>query len=167
MKTMTKYDAVRVLNISEMTVTKDVVVKAYRQAAKTFHPDINPAGANMMIMVNLAKETLLKESLPFDLKYANSSDYGTEINDALNAIVTFANINIEVCGSWVWVSGDTKPYRVAFKDAGFHWSGKKKMWYYRPQYAKRRFKGKQMSMDQIRNKYGSTKVDSRETRKLG
>lgn len=163
---MNKYDAIKVLNITAEQVTIEVIKAAYKVAAKTFHPDVNPAGSEMMVMVNLANETLMKESLPFDLKFANSTNYGQAISDALNSIINCQGIDIEVCGSWVWVSGDTKPYRQIFKDNGFKWSGPKKKWYYRPNYAKRRFKGKLASMDEIRNKYGSESVKTKTTRQI-
>lgn len=43
------------------------------------------------------------------------------VNEAVQAISHF-NLEIEVCGQWVWVYGDTKPYREALKGAGFRWS---------------------------------------------
>ena len=38
-------------------------------------------------------------------------------------------IEIEVCGSWVWVSGDTKPHKERLKALGFCWHSKKHCWY--------------------------------------
>jgi len=42
------------------------------------------------------------------------------------------DITIEICGSWIWLSGDTRKYRKQFKETGFFYTYKKKMWYWRP-----------------------------------
>ena len=63
-------------------------------------------------------------------------------------------VTVEVCGTWVWCSGDTYPHRDWFKAAGFRWAKVKKMWYWHDPDEKRS-KGKAMHMDWIRNKHGS------------
>jgi hypothetical protein len=68
------------------------------------------------------------------------------------------NLTIEVCGTWVWVSGDTKPHREALKKSGFRWASKKAQWYFRPEDSKARRHNGSWSMDKIRSKYGSDKV---------
>ncbi len=42
-------------------------------------------------------------------------------------------LNIEICGQWVWVHGDTKPHARTLRSAGLKWSSKKQAWYYIPQ----------------------------------
>jgi hypothetical protein len=41
----------------------------------------------------------------------------------------FPDFKIEITGSWLWVSGDTKPKRKELKDHGLRWSRKKEKWY--------------------------------------
>ncbi len=50
-------DAAQILEISG-TVTPEIVQAAYRAAAKKYHPDLNPAGAEMMKIVNAANDVL-------------------------------------------------------------------------------------------------------------
>ena len=72
-------------------------------------------------------------------------------------IMNLDGIKIELCGKWLWVSGDTKKNREALKAAGLRWACKKKMWYYRQQaYAVHGRHNK--SMGYIRAKYGSEEL---------
>lgn len=53
----------------------------------------------------------------------NHPDNGGSV-EAIN-IINF-NINIEICGSWIWVSGNTYGCKTELKQNGFHWASKKK-----------------------------------------
>lgn len=101
---MNMYDALKVLGVTESPVTEEVVKAAYRQACLKFHPDRNPAGHQMMLLINEAKEALKKATYPIEYKNEEGYDYGEEINEALNKILTLQGLVIEVCGAWVWVS---------------------------------------------------------------
>ena len=46
-------DAAQVLGLSSEVAPEDVK-RAYRKAAMTYHPDRNPAGAEMMKIINAA-----------------------------------------------------------------------------------------------------------------
>jgi hypothetical protein len=83
---------------------------------------------------------------------------GEELNNALNSIISFADLSIEICGCWAWVCGPTAKYKSTLKESGFKWSRNKKMWYFRPENQKRRFFRGSSSIDEIRTKYGSEKV---------
>lgn len=159
---MNKYDALKILGVTESPVTEELVKAAYRQASLKFHPDRNPAGIEMMKLVNEAKEALKSESYPFEYKAEEGYNYGEEINEALNKIINLQGLIIEVCGAWVWVSGNTKEHWTILKDAGFKFSPPKKMVYFRPHYATaRRYKKDGLSMDEIRGKYGVDNIKSR------
>ena len=159
MKTL---DALNILSINQAEVTLAEVKEAYRKASKKYHPDVNPAGLATMKAVNEAFETLKKEQFPLILDAGQSlSDYGEALNDALNAIVKLAGIQVEVCGAWVWVSGDTRPHKEALKAAKFLWSRNKQMWYFRPQSQKKRYFKSSCSIEEIRTKYGSQKINPR------
>lgn len=76
----------------------------------------------------------------------------------LQKIIFFEGITIEICGSWIWISGNTYQYRKQFKEIGFHWASKKKQWYWHSEdYIKKSHKT--LSMEDIRNYYGSTEVE--------
>lgn len=160
---MKTIDALNILSITEKEISQDQVKSAYRKACKTYHPDINPAGLAMMQAVNEAYELLTAERFPITVSDSEIiSNYGKILNMVLNAIINCVGLKIEICGAWIWVSGETKVNKETLKTAGFMWSHQKEMWYFRPQSQKRRYYGShQNSIDEIRAKYGSEKINSR------
>lgn len=74
-------------------------------------------------------------------------------------LLSIPGIIIELCGSWVWVSGETREHKDEIKAAGCFWAKKKGMWYWRC--AKDAHHGKShASMAGIRRKYGSERITS-------
>ena len=159
---MRTIDALNILSITKSDITFDDVKKAYRNACKAYHPDVNPAGLATMQAVNEAFETLSKCNFPLTIDAKSEfTNYGEELNNALNTIISITELSIEICGAWVWVSGNTKPHKELIKDSGFKWSRNKNMWYFRPENQKKRFFRGSSSIDEIRTKYGSEKVNFR------
>jgi hypothetical protein len=163
---MRTQDALNILGISAES-SQTEIKKSYRSACKKYHPDINPAGKEMMQALNDAYKILQDYVIgSIDLNEEEfNPDYGEQFNEVLNIIIKF-NVDIEICGAWIWVSGNTYAVKDTIKEAGFKFAGKKKMWYFRPE--KYRSKNrKSWSMDQIRNKHGFRKVKkSEETRQV-
>lgn len=164
---MNHNDALHILGLTEGSDTKPESIKyAYRRASAKFHPDKNPAGLEMMKLINSAYQALedVINGAPFDRSVkkesiAGSENYGEEINTALNAIINLG-LTIEVCGSWLWVSGDTRPHREILKTSGFKWAPKKSMWHFRPAEYKSFNRGK-WDMDKIRMTHGSQIIKNR------
>lgn len=75
------------------------------------------------------------------------------LRNVINSIINL-NIDIEICGSWIWVSGNTYGCKTELKQNGFHWANKKKMWYWHNPEEQVMGNGK-ATIDDIRNKYGS------------
>lgn len=149
---MTPFDAAKILCLNGTVTIKDVK-KAYRAQALKFHPDKNPAGAEMMKLINEAFEVL--KDFEGELEAQQSTEnYSDALNDALNAIINLDGLEIEICGAWVWVSGNTFAHKAALKGAAFHYAGKKKKWYFRPEDWASSSRGS-LDMEQIRDKYGS------------
>ncbi len=69
----------------------------------------------------------------------------------LLGVLYYESITIEVIGSWIWLSGDTKIIKDKLKDLNFKWASKKKMWYYGEMKGRN---PKQKSMSEIKSKYG-------------
>lgn len=152
-------DALSILGLSA-AADQEAIKTAYRKACIKYHPDRNPAGLEMMKAVNVAYQFLR------DIEYngaerpideAVNSNFGDELNAAINAVIGLAGINIEVCGAWVWLSGDTKQHKDAIKAAGYWWACKKSAWYFRPADYKSHNKG-DWDMEKIRDTYGSVSV---------
>ena len=158
-------DAAKLLGLSG-NVTPEDVKKAYRQAAMKYHPDRNPAGSDMMKVINAAYEVLKDFTGEFTHNTEQTEqDYPEALNDALNAIVGLDGLNIEICGAWVWVSGATYNYKTILKDSGFKFAPKKKSWYFRPEDWSSSSRGS-FSMDDIRDKFGSNIPEHKKKKQL-
>ncbi|GJI56947.1 hypothetical protein HEMROJRC1_20590 [Rodentibacter sp. JRC1] len=149
------------LNILDLkgTVTKDQLSKAYKKMAVKYHPDRNLAGVEMMKIINSAYEFLkglnLEEIKHTDEK--NSYDYSEDLEVVISEILKMQGVEIEICGNWIWLSGNTKEYKDKIKSLGCFWASQKKKWYYRPAEYKS-FNRSSWNMEAIRAKYGSSKV---------
>ena len=157
-------DAAQILGLSG-EVTPEEVKCAYRQAALKFHPDRNPAGAEMMKIINAAYDVLKNHAGEIETEDAagEAGSYPEALNEALNAIIGLDGLDIEICGAWVWVDGETYQHRAILKEAGFRFASKKKRWYFRPENWRSSSRG-QYTMDDIRNKYGSARPEFRRDR---
>ena len=139
--------------------------KKYKELLKQYHPD-NGGSVEIMQEINSEYDRLFK-ALPKDSTEnaksaagaAGASTSADGVTDAMRAVLEklagLAGITIEICGSWVWVSGDTYPVKDIIKAAGCFFSSKKKMWYWREE--KEGWHGRRGGADMatIRLKYGS------------
>lgn len=153
-------DALKILGLDGNAAFADIKT-AYRKACSAYHPDRNPAGLEMMKIVNAAWQAL-SDYVEGTVEAETSEselNLGEEMNAALNAIIGLG-LTIEVCGSWIWVSGDTRPHREALKAAGYKWAPKKLMWHWRPADSKSWSRGK-FTMDEIRSVHGSVSVKAK------
>jgi len=155
-------DALNILGLSGDGITLEMCKDAYRRASMKYHPDRNPGGLEMMKAVNAAWDILKVwkwDSEPVNVKPGKDTDYGDALNAAINAVIGLDGISLEICGAWIWVCGDTRPHKDAFKAAGFMWASKKKRWYFRPPEWRSSNRRGEWDMDAIREKFGSERVD--------
>jgi len=128
--------------------------REYKKAAAAIHPD---HGGSEEEMKKLNEEYQTKEAL---------LNLDEELREAITKIMDLPGINIEICGSWIWVSGDTRNVKDNLKEARFRWAKKKMMWYYRKDEDAHYHRGKGATMAHIREKYGSEELKSGGARAL-
>ena len=160
-------DALNLLNLSSESTQADIKA-AYKACSLKYHPDRNPAGAQMMIAINAAYNFL--KSLNDTVKPQegfSANDFGEELNNVLNQLFALEGLDIEVCGNWIWIGGNTKPHSKALgrNGIGCGWANKKKMWYYRPADYKSKGRGS-WSIDDIRATHGSDKPQRKQRKQL-
>ena len=148
--------------------TDEALKNAYRMACKKYHPDINPDGLELMKLINAAYGFLKEHLGKWHTTSYNSDDTGIDeiFQDIFNAIRHFRDIHVEVCGTWLWVNGNTKPYKDQFKDLGFKWAPNKHRWYWRPEGYRKRSK-RVLSMAEIRFMYGSNELETEPLQAIG
>lgn len=130
----------------------DELKKAYRNLAKQHHPD-HGGNADTMKAINAEYEKLFKQ-----LNTDNKHNLADGFREVIDAIINLDGLNIEVCGLWVWVSGNTYAVKDTLKQNGFMWASQKKMWYWRPEEASCTGHRKSSDMESIRIKYGSEMI---------
>ena len=129
---MNHKQALKILGL-KLSATRDDIKAMYRHLCSKYHPDRNPAGVEMMKLINGARESLDDFVASMTVEEANKYEeqedvaLSDELNAALNVIIGLG-LTIEICGSWIWVSGDTKPYKDVLKAAGYRYAPKKVMW---------------------------------------
>lgn len=153
---------------------------AYKRLLIKYHPDNNTQDTTgMMQEINAEYDLLfqkLKDTYEHSEDYEKQTDrqkqaYDWEKDKQLRAIIValskFAGLEIELCGTWVYVRGETYPYRKELKVLGMNYNRQKKCWiihfddYYK-------YHKKSVTMSHIRDKYGSViiQTDAREERRL-
>lgn len=161
--------------------TLEELRKQYKELLKKYHPD-NPNGSTKATQeVNAEYDILfktLKDRHEHKTEQASDTDSKTNYNnmkydfsedeklrEVLQSIITLQNINIEIVGCWIWVDGNTYEHKDALKALGFKWAREKKKWYFHTEAFKKR-SYKKLSMEDIRNYYGSTEVQTEATKRL-
>ena len=152
--------------------TLDELKKAYKAAAMKNHPDMGGDTATMQA-INAEYEArfeVLKRSQNEQAAqdqsgktYATTESAGDFIA-IIAALLKLDGLEIELCGRWLWIGGNTREHKEALKAAGCRWSSAKKLWSWH--YAEDGcgwHKGRSASMAQIRAKYGSTSFNRTES----
>ena len=142
--------------------------KAYKQWAFKLHPDMGGSEAEFKAM-SAEYEVCFKDikagiKRETGSKNINLDDVDDGYRDVINALLNI-EVNVELCGEWLWISGNTKEHRTELKDIGCKWASKKHMWYWRPACMRSSGRKGGKDMDEIRAKYGSINVRGYKPRK--
>ncbi len=150
-------------NYFENIGTLDELKKAYRRLAMLHHPD---RGGDLETMKEINRQ---HDALFEILKHQHNAraDADTtgrthrttespeEFRNIIDLLLKLDGLKVELCGSWLWIGGETRKHKDALKAAGCRWSSNKKLWYWRhPEDAHPYHRGKK-TIGQIRTKYGS------------
>jgi hypothetical protein len=133
--------------------------KIYKTLAKKLHPDMDGGDEESFKLLNAIYNDLIEHKIYF----SNDIKIDIELEKIISLILHFENITIELVGSWVWVSGDTREIKDKLKELGFKWASKKKMWFYGE------MKGRnpqEKSMEEIKSKYGSETLKTKEKKEI-
>ena len=142
----------------------DELKKAYKAAAMKNHPDMGGDTATMQA-INAeysARFEVLKRSQneqaaedPTGKTYATTESAGDFIA-IIAALLKLDGLEIELCGRWLWIGGNTKEHKEALKAAGCRWSSTKKLWSWHFAEENQHWHKGTKTMAEIRSKYGST-----------
>ena len=148
----------------ESCKTLDELKKAYKALAMKHHPDVGGDTATMQ-QINAAYEARFEElKRQQNTRAAEdasgqakaTSESAADFIAIINALLHLDGLEIELCGRWLWIGGDTRKHKEALKAAGCRWSSTKKLWSWHHEEAGRQWRRGNTSMAEIRRKYGST-----------
>ena len=158
--------------------TPEIAKKMYRALMIAHHPDFNPGVetataeaqainaeyASVLSVFALWGERARQEAAHAEGKkttadYIDLDQVVELLRESIERILNLnmTGIEIEVCGLWVWVGGNTFPVRKEISAAGYKWAPAKKMWYFAgcPSMGRGGF-----SMSDIRTMHGSQKINT-------
>jgi len=153
----------------------DELKKEYKRLAFLHHPD---RGGLTEIMQEINNEyDKLFEQLKHiqnnettangEKKYKQTSEMSADYREVILKIIILDDVIIELCGSWLWLSGKTYTHRNILKEIGFDWSKSKKMWYWRPDAETSFFYRGRKTIDAIRKSFGSEIIQGGKLHSIG
>lgn len=139
--------------------------KSYNVLAKQYHPDINhsPDAVRIMQDINAEYAAAFKWLQNHDSEHLNCYDKidPAAYPEIISKIIGLTELTIEICGSWVWLTGKTWLYAEQLKSAGFKFSRSKKAWYWSDTIKGAHFRGR-YSLNQIREKFGAQNIETQQ-----
>jgi len=145
-------------NFFESVHTLDDLKKVYRHLAMMHHPD---CGGNVETMKAInAEHDALFERLKTGYnavadEYHQTTETAEEFREVITTLLKLVGLEIELCGSWLWIGGNTREHKEQLKAAGCRWSKNKTKWYWRHEEEGRKWYKGCKTMEEIRTKYGS------------
>ena len=153
--------------------TLEELKKQYRKLVFTHHPD-KGGDAEKMKAINNEYDKLFKilkdvhqtkDGETYTAKQT-SAETADQFKDLINKLMKMDDIEIEIIGCFVWVTGNTKAYKDKLKELKFQWHSKKTAWFLKPENYRCKSR-KNYEFDEIREMYGTSgKSHSKGTDKL-
>ena len=140
--------------------------KAFHRFCLSMHPDKGGKHEDFIDMKNeydaLIKNASIKEGADAfagnrEKRYTYESE--SALARMIERLLTIPNITIEICGSWLWITGDTFSNHSRLSDFGCKFSGSKQKWYWTANLKPGKFRAR-YSMAKIRAKFGSECINS-------
>lgn len=155
--------------------TIEDVKRVYKTLAVKYHPDFNRDTDTTDTMQEINNEYETAFNIFKDIHAAQNGDTdayeATEttetpdmFKDIINSLIHCDGVQIDIVGSWVWLTGNTFIHKDVIKSLGFKWASKKKAWYWHTDECKSTHS--KMTLDEIKTKYGCQNVKTHAQPKL-
>lgn len=150
----------------ENVQTLDELKAVYRKLAMKHHPDVGGDTETMQrinaeyeaVFERLKAEQNNRAAADTTGKTYATAEQAADFIEIINKLIRMDGLVIELCGRWLWISGDTMKHKDELKAAGCRWSSQKKMWSWHFPEDGGYKKHKAKSMSYIRARYGSSMV---------
>lgn len=154
------------MNYFKNCQTLDEAKKLFWDLAKKHHPDKGGDTATFQEILNqFERFRPASENEKFTGEFEQWR--ATEYAHILDKLIKIPAVTVEICGSWIWISGPTKQYKDLIKaiDPGETFrrgfSRPKGMWYFSPKGYRKKSR-RELDIDEIRDLYGSQRVQKDE-----
>lgn len=156
------------MNYFKDCTTIDEAKKLFWDLAKKHHPDM---GGDTAIFQEINNQ--FEQFTPGQEKFTGESDQwsASEYAHIINQLIVIPEIVIEIVGCFIWISGNTKPYKEQIKEIdtgeGFRrgWSRDKNKWYFSPK-GYRKKSSKHFSYEEIQNLFDKEEVNKKAKKQL-
>ena len=142
----------------------DELKKQYKNLAQKHHPDVGGDTAAMQAInaeyeerfevLKRTQNTQAAEDATGKTKATTES--AGDFIAIVSLLLSLDGLEVELCGRWLWIGGNTRAHKELLKAAGCRWSSSKKLWSWHFAEDGDRWHRGTKSMSQIRCKYGST-----------
>lgn len=151
--------------------TAEQAKQRYHELVKKYHPDNGGSGIELKEIIPEFKaiwehvKNIHFSQEKQETYTQETTETAEEFIDIIDALSKFEGIVIELCGSWIWLSGNTFDIKDELKNLGCRWSKGKRKWYYtHDEWRKTKY---HKSMEQIRRDYGSQIITPRKNYFIG
>lgn len=147
--------------------TVEKTKKLYKELALKNHPDLGGKTA-VMQEINAQYEAKLKgldgqtstdkEGNSHTYKY--NSENESKLIEIIDKLLSLQMLNVDIflVGTWIWIDGETKPYKEALKALKCRWHSTRKLWYFTQNQNNRSYRKSSLGIDDIASAYGATKI---------
>lgn len=136
----------------------------YKELVKELHPDLNKKDTTKEFVemkrqyeekFERVKNTFINSQGEYYEK--ENEETSEEFAEIIEKLIKIEGITIEIIGSWIWVSGNTKDNKDKLKELKFRYSANKQAWYFHTGSYRKRSKVKH-SLSEIREMFESTRI---------
>lgn len=163
---VTSYAQFKYIKADFRTAIEDVK-KQYKRLMFQLHPDLggsDEAMAQLNLEYDFCKchnfniHRTKEGSVYTDQTQDRPDDVTDRFKDIIEQLIHMDGLEVEICGSFLWVGGNTRGHKDELKGMGFRWASKKRRWFLAPQGWRKKGR-RELTMSEIRSSFGSQRVD--------
>ncbi len=141
--------------------TLEELKKAYKKLVFELHPDVSGRDTEKAFqqMQNeydnvFARVKNIHQNSEGETYTKENNEMPDVFKDLVAQLATMNGVDVEIIGTFVWLSGQTLMHKDRIKALGFRWSSNKKMWYKAPENY-RKTSRKKYEIGELREMFGT------------